>query len=287
MPDWTKDNKTGQYIYNKPEPKLITKMTSYLETNKEKLINQLKQDYIQRIHSLRKQRISDSVFRQKQLILQRNFTNNLNKIRDNYQQQLQPYQQVQQMVDQGQIDAGQAYEAMARLNLPADAERAIFRKPEAATKPGKEREPITPGQLLKYQEQINQMAEGELEKQWGTLESRFGSWAPGWGRKVPEGITKNMYLRFTDYAGYGQLNPDEQRQIDTVFDRMMQSKSNIEWDPSDPDVQKIRQSMRGGRLSQAAAKSEKINKSPLVENLLKRKSTGEPSKQVNDPLGIL
>lgn len=165
---------------------------------------------------------------QNQMLADKDFFNQLNQLNSKYQgalnqeryrvdQQVQSIKRIQTLVNSGQIapDAGQ--EAMWRMVLPSETERAMF---QAA---GRQQQPYSIGQITSeaVMTSIQDFAEAASDK-------------PGieWGppKKLQPGLT-DQYLEWRRLIGYDALNPLRQRQLDMQWDAFMagDEKFNAWW----------------------------------------------------------
>ncbi len=216
--------------------------TSILKSYQDKEYDYLKSQYSNEAKALEQATMTDIDFKQRVNELNTKYTGLVNKFKLKSQQESQQLQQVQSLVSQGNISEVAGREAMWRMVLPQETEKAMFPAQEA------QQTPYSMAQLMgAVSESITEHADAA------------GSDPAFWTRRSKEQNTRPGLLRA--YAGwrelisYNQLNPVRQNQLDLMWDDYMKSDDRFdEWwvdDKKRKPISEVSASRPAGKIGRA------------------------------------
>ena len=302
--NWQRNSETGEYNYNKPQPRMMDMMAGHLYRDRDNTIKMVNENFTNQMRLLQNRKMSDREYEQGKFSLQQQYINNTSQVKQRFQSAVQPYQQIQKMVDEGTMTSEYGHQAMQQLGLPrgvklpATGEKPIGvetkRRPFTASNIEKNLMPAAntivdellsttraPAEKIPL---IGGMIAGYKSRHW---------WAPGvMERTVSEKSTIKGYLAYRGLTGYAGMTAWEQEQADRVWEaRMAESGDSVKWNPNNPQIKRIRQRSLGG-LGRAASQSTRINRTPLNESYsgpFERTIQKRVTKPVSasDPFGIL
>lgn len=177
---------------------------------------------------------------------------------------------VKSLIDQGSITPEAGEEAMWKLALPDDVQRAMFQKPEKPVDLGTPiplDTPDAPGVRTKLLNTMSQYSDPAV------IQEGAAKWFAS--RKPVQGALINQYAKFRNEIGYKALSPIVQKQIDDMWDSLQSDRKleNPEWD-WDPTSREVKTMRPYGPLQEAM--SDRI--SPLARSVSKEKPEGTLSK---------
>lgn len=187
-----------------------------LKNQYDKTIQYNKSQYDTELNSLQQSYLSDNDFYNKLNELNAKHQQIINQENYKADQKLQQVRRVQSLVSAGKIapDAGQ--EAVWRLVLPSETERAMFQTAGRQQKPYPV-STITSKAMMRTIQEFAEAAPGKPGIEWGPPE------------KIQEGLI-NKYNAWRELVGYSFLDPIRQHQLDQQWDAyMLGNKKYDKW----------------------------------------------------------
>ena len=174
----------------------------------------LRAQYDNEAQALGQATMTDRDFKRSVNQLNTKYTSKINTFKLRSQQETQQLQQVQSLVDQGNITPEAGREAMWRMVLPQETQRAMFSSQ-------RETSPYSMSQLKgAIAKSVEEFAEGAAD-------------TPGleWGApKKTQGDLTSQYMKWRALISYDQLEPVRQNQLDLQCDAYMRSNDKFdEW----------------------------------------------------------
>jgi len=173
----------------------------------------LQSQYTSEARALEQATMSDRDFGQRVNQLNTKYTQLVNKFKFQAQQEAQQLQQIDMLVQQGQIDEAAGREASWRLVLPPETERAMF------PSQGAQATPYSMSQMRgAISASIDEFAQGATDTpglEWGDPKKEVGSLI-------------NQYMQWRNMTGYDNLNPVRQNQLDIQWDAKMRDEDKFE-----------------------------------------------------------
>ena len=224
----------------------------------------LKSQYENEARALEGVQMDEAEFGRRASALNAKHTSLFNKFKFDAQQQAQQLQQIDALVQQGSINPEAAKEALWRIVLPQETERAMF------PGQGAQQTPYSMSQMRgAISVSIDEFAQGATD-------------TPGleWGdpKKETDSLI-NQYMKWRSLIGYDNLNPVRQNQLDMQWDAKMHDEDKFgNWFSDDGKRKPMAQisALRPtGRIGDAMKKrvlgSISVTGSPLGASVKKQK----------------
>ena len=226
----------------------------------------LKSQYADEARTLEKQTLSDAEFRKQAEKLNAKYKNLMDRRRFQAEQQMQQFKSIKSLVNAGQISSDAGNEAMWRMALPEETERAMFPKEQAE------------GQPYSLQQLTGESITESIRTYAGAAPDKPGlEWGPP--KKTKEGLV-SQYLTLRSLASYDTLSIIRQRQFDMQWDAMMKSdeKYNTWWLNKEkrqpiPEIRAMRSTGRIGKAMRERITGTR-NVSPLGRSVAASKKPG-------------
>ena len=233
--------------------------------------------YNMQLSRIRKTPMSDRDFANHYNKLAGSFKNDMQRISQPFQQKEQQLRTIRQLVQQGHITQDRGNEAMWRMVLPQETERAMFTR-DSVSKPSA---PLSPTQLASYGESAAEFVEParETDRFWGPIPKPYTLW-----HKFSKENLIDQYKGWQENIGYTNLSPVRQRQVDIQWDDYVKGQGIKEWDPKDPKVRALRSK---GRLATAAAPNITPMSRAIIQSKAERSKTlsNEIAQQILEEAG--
>ena len=235
-----------------------------LQGQHEQEYGHLKRQYENEARALESVQMSSRDFGQRASMLNAKHEGILNKFKLKASQQAQQLEQIDMLVQQGQIDEAAGREASWRLVLPQETERAMF--------PGQETQqtPYSMSQMRgAISTSIDEFAQGAAD-------------VPGWSEKMKWGDPQketgslvNQYMEWRELIGYDILKPVRQNQLDMQWDAKMRDEDKFDkWFTDDKKRTPLAQvsALRPtGRIGDAMKKRVVGRLNPIAASIKKQK----------------
>lgn len=237
---------------------------------------QIADNYNARLSRIRKTPMSDRDFATHYNKLAGSFKDDMRKIGQPFQQKEQQMRTVRQLVQQGHITQEKGDEAVWRMVLPQETERAMFARDTTS-----KTSPLSPTQLASYGKSAAEFVEParETDRFWGPIPKPYMLW-----HKFSKDNLIDQYKGWQENIGYANLSPVRQRQVDIQWDDYIKGQGIEEWNPKDPKVRALRSK---GRLAKAAAPSITPMSRAIVQSKAERSKTlsDEIAQQILEEAG--
>jgi len=194
-----------------------------LQNNYAQTQQYLKSQYDNELNAIQNQFLTDEQFNDQVNRLNAKYQGIINRENFKVQQQVQEIQRIQALVDAGQITPDAGNEAMWRMVLPPEIEKALFqaeKKPPTILSAAQ----ITSPAMMKFISQLVEPAP-TVHQFWTRRENE---------PKTRQGLI-DQYLKYREAVGYGLKNIWVQRQLDMMWDSAMRADERCKNWWIDPD----------------------------------------------------
>ena len=237
---------------------IFEQVTRPLIQSRDRQIQTIRNQYERRLQVLNNTKMTDEDYQLRKGELDNIALQNVDKIKNKYEQETVKFKQVQEMANNGTLSMPQANRMLYRLSgVDSDTLDVMFPEPGDgdAGEPKPRRLPLSPSRLKSAGDYSIELMDNAYKL--ANPESFLFKERPG--RKIGFNHMLRSYNDYKKLIGYDKLDNREQIQVDKLWDlNARRYEKENEWDPNRPEVKSQRAAAKHG-VNKAAKAYQRIN----------------------------